>query len=393
MSTKTNESTVKFDPYEILGVDADADKKTIEKKFKKLAVTLHPDKNKDDPNANEKFQKLSKAKDILINDESREKYDRFGITDEQDEIKVNNEMMQEMMMKQRLRDVIQMSISLSEALTGFKKKLNLQREVINSIQRKQQTENFEITLEFNSDKPINKPIVFEGKGKKYDDLTGDLIIMLNIKPDRTYKINKSNFNLVTTQKISIAQSLCGFEMILPYSGKSITIQYDKLINPNNAYIVKDMGLNIVDESNNPTKSDIEIHFDVQYQDQLTTEQIDKLKEVFGYNYVKSIPTNDNKIQTITEHASISEGSENDEHIEMFEQMFGGGGRGGGGFPFSQMGGMSGIPGMGGMGGMGGMPGMPGMGGMGGMGGSSRVFSSGGQGIPGMGGNSQECKVQ
>jgi DnaJ-class molecular chaperone len=386
MSTKTNNKTSKskFDPYEILGVDKSADKKTIEKQFKKLAVKLHPDKNKDDPNANEKFQRLSKAKDILTNDESREKYDKYGITDEQDEIKMNNEMMQEMMMKQRLRDVVQIGISLTEALNGFKKELNLQREVINSAQRKQTTESFKITLDIDSTKPINKPIVFEGKGKKYDDLQGDLIIMLNIKPDRTYKINKTNFNLVTKQKISIAQSLCGFEMILPFCGKNITIQYDKLINPNNAYIIKGIGLQITDDSGRLSKSDVEIHFDIQYQDQLTNEQTNKLKEIFGYNYVKSVSDqtkqNQNKIYKMTEHVS-EQNSDNEEQTEMFEQIFGGGG-----FPFG-----GGIPGMESMGGMGGIPGMGSMGGIPGMrGGTSRVFSSGG---PQMGGNAQECHVQ
>jgi hypothetical protein len=57
----------------------------------------------------------------------------------------------------------------------------LQREVINSVQRKQHTEKFEILLEINRGTPVNKPIIFEGKGKKYDNLTGDLVIMLNIK--------------------------------------------------------------------------------------------------------------------------------------------------------------------------------------------------------------------
>ena len=202
MSTKNyanNTTNKKFDPYDILDVPRDTDTDTIQKKFKKLAVKLHPDKNKDDPNATEKFQQLTKAKEILTNPESRDKYDRYGITDEQDEHRMNNEMMQEMMIKQKLRDVVQINISLSDILNenGYKKKLNLQREVINSVQRKQHTEKFDVTLELDSTTPINKPIIFEGKGKKYDNLTGDLVIMLNIKPDSTYKINKSNYNLIT----------------------------------------------------------------------------------------------------------------------------------------------------------------------------------------------------
>ena len=359
-------------------VSKNANEKEIKKSFNKLALDLHPDKNKDDPQANEKFQQLSKAKSILLDPESREKYDRYGITDEQDEVKMNNEMMQEMMMKQRLREVIQVGISLTEVLNGFKKKLNLQREVINSAQRKQYTENFEITLEVDSTKPINKPIVFGGKGKKYDDLTGDLIIMLNIKPDNTYKLNKSNFNLITKQKISIAQSLCGFEINLPYGGKNIMIQYDKLINPTNPYILKGKGVTITDEAGNLTKSDIEVHFDIEYQKQLTSEQVKVLKEVFKYDFTKSTPSSNTNIHTMVEHVLDKDSDEDQNQTEMFEQIFSGGG-----FPFG--------------GGMGGMPGM--------RGGTTRVFTSGGPqmggmrgmsgmpGMPGMEGNAQECHVQ
>jgi len=380
MSTKNyanNTTNKKFDPYDILDVPRDTETDVILKKFKKLAVKLHPDKNKDDPLATEKFQQLTKAKDILINPESRDKYDRYGITDEQDEQRMNNEMMQEMMIKQKLRDVVQISISLSDILNenGYKKKLNLQREVINSVQRKQHTEKFDITLELDSTTPINKPIIFEGKGKKYDNLTGDLVIMLNIKPDSTYKINKSNYNLVTKQKISVAQSLCGFEMCLPYSvsdsGKKniIQIQYDKLINPNNIYIVKGKGLTICDEFDRLSRSDIEIHFDVQYNVKLTEEQLIKLKELFGYKFTKSEATPGKNIHIITEK-EINLDSDNDENNEnnneIFEQIFGGG-----------------FPGMGG-----GFPGMSG--GFPGMSGTTRVFTSGGQR---MGGNQQECKMQ
>jgi DnaJ-class molecular chaperone len=362
MSIKSNKSKSKFNPYEILDVEKNADRKTIEKKFKKLAVIAHPDKNKNDPNANENFQLLSKAKDILINNESREKYDKYGITDEQDEMKINQEMMQEMMLKQRLRDVLKLSITLSEALNGFKRKLNLKREVICSIQRKQSIEDFEIILDIDSTKPLNKPIIFEGKGKKYDNITGDLVIILNIKPDNTYKINKSNFNLVTKHKISIVESLCGFTIDLPYSDKNIKIQYHKIINPNNVYIIEKMGLTIVDESGELLKSNIEIHFDIQYKDQLTHEQTEKIKDAFGYNYIKpDINKNDNKIYNITEHIHEQE-SENEQNSEIFEQMFGSiPGNMGSNFPF-------GIPG--------GIPGDNG---------SSRIFTSQS--------NTQECKMQ
>jgi len=42
------------------------------KSYRKLVLQYHPDKNKDDPTAREKFQKLKEAYDILMDDEKRQ---------------------------------------------------------------------------------------------------------------------------------------------------------------------------------------------------------------------------------------------------------------------------------------------------------------------------------
>lgn len=68
----------KRDYYEILGVDRNADKKTIKKAYRKLAMKYHPDVNKDDPNAEEKFKELSEAYGVLSDDDKRQRYDQFG---------------------------------------------------------------------------------------------------------------------------------------------------------------------------------------------------------------------------------------------------------------------------------------------------------------------------
>ncbi|RAP45656.1 MAG: molecular chaperone DnaJ [Methanosphaera sp. rholeuAM6] len=68
----------KRDYYEILGVDRNADKKTIKKAYRKLAMKYHPDVNKDDPDAEEKFKELSEAYGVLSDDDKRQRYDQFG---------------------------------------------------------------------------------------------------------------------------------------------------------------------------------------------------------------------------------------------------------------------------------------------------------------------------
>lgn len=66
------------DYYALLGVSRDADEATIKKAFRKLARELHPDVNKHDPEAEEKFKEAAEAYEVLSDPEKRATYDRYG---------------------------------------------------------------------------------------------------------------------------------------------------------------------------------------------------------------------------------------------------------------------------------------------------------------------------
>ena len=67
------------DYYKLLGVPKDANEQQIKKKFKKLAIKFHPDKNKDDPEAaKQKFQKIATAYETLMDADKRRAYDMGG---------------------------------------------------------------------------------------------------------------------------------------------------------------------------------------------------------------------------------------------------------------------------------------------------------------------------
>ena len=68
----------KRDYYEVLGVEKGAADGDIKGAYRRLALKFHPDRNPDDPNAEEKFKEASEAYSVLSDPQKRAAYDRFG---------------------------------------------------------------------------------------------------------------------------------------------------------------------------------------------------------------------------------------------------------------------------------------------------------------------------
>lgn len=67
------------DPYSILGVARGATEKEVKSAYRKLAKELHPDRNKDNPKATERFSEVTKAYDLLSDKDKRARFDRGEI--------------------------------------------------------------------------------------------------------------------------------------------------------------------------------------------------------------------------------------------------------------------------------------------------------------------------
>ncbi|MBS3928203.1 MAG: DnaJ domain-containing protein [Sphingomonadales bacterium] len=67
------------DPYSILGVARSAGEKDIKSAYRKLAKELHPDRNKDNPKAAERFSEVTRAYDLLSDKDKRARFDRGEI--------------------------------------------------------------------------------------------------------------------------------------------------------------------------------------------------------------------------------------------------------------------------------------------------------------------------
>src|SRR5271169_237905 len=71
-------NVTKVDYYEVLSVSRDASDQELKTSYRKLAMQFHPDRNPDDPKAEEKFKECSEAYQVLSDPEKRAAYDRYG---------------------------------------------------------------------------------------------------------------------------------------------------------------------------------------------------------------------------------------------------------------------------------------------------------------------------
>ena len=69
---------VKQDYYKVLGIDKNADDKTIKRAYRKLAKKYHPDMNPGDAAAEQKFKEVTEAYNVLSDSEKKKLYDQFG---------------------------------------------------------------------------------------------------------------------------------------------------------------------------------------------------------------------------------------------------------------------------------------------------------------------------
>lgn len=69
---------MKEDYYDILGIDKSASAAEIKKAYRKKAIQYHPDKNPDDPKAEELFKKAAEAYEILSDPNKKARYDQYG---------------------------------------------------------------------------------------------------------------------------------------------------------------------------------------------------------------------------------------------------------------------------------------------------------------------------
>lgn len=318
--------------YNILGVSKNASKDEIKQAFRKLAIENHPDKG----GTTEKFQEIQEAYEIIGNEEKRNQYDNGGMSGNRHGMSNfdfffkngSNGGHQNNHIVKKANHHYNCDITLRDVHFGLTKKIKVKKETnckkcysnCNEcdgvgqfsrtiqmgpfIQHINQTcsvckgmgklykanectdcKNGKISedkiFEINIPKGVtqNKQYIFEEWGEqaiREKEVSGDLIISINIKPHEYFQRN--NLNLIYNITCNLKETIIGknikieiFDEILQINTKIFGI-----LNPNKQYIIYGKGL-----SDGNKRGDLYITVKIDYPEKsLTDEEIDTLKKIF-----------------------------------------------------------------------------------------------------------------
>ncbi|XP_036299835.1 dnaJ homolog subfamily B member 11 [Pipistrellus kuhlii] len=327
------------DFYKILGVPRSASIKDIKKAYRKLALQLHPDRNPDDPRAQEKFQDLGAAYEVLSDSEKRKQYDTYG----EEGLKEGHQSSHGDIFSHFFGDfgfmfggtprqqdrniprgsdiIVDLEVTLEEVYAGNfvevvrnkpvarqapgKRKCNCRQEMRTTQLgpgRFQMTQevvcdecpnvklvNEERTLEVEIEPGVRDAMEypFIGEGEPHvDGEPGDLRFRIKVVKHPIFE--RRGDDLYTNVTISLVESLVGFDMDITHlDGHKVHISRDKITRPGAKLWKKGEGLPNFD--NNNIKGSLIITFDVDFpKEQLTEEAREGIKQLLKQGSVQKV---------------------------------------------------------------------------------------------------------
>ncbi|XP_054014551.1 dnaJ homolog shv [Hylaeus anthracinus] len=326
------------DFYAILGIPPTASQHAIKKAYRKLAKELHPDKNKDDPSASQKFQDLGAAYEVLSDNEKREMYDRCGEDCLKRDGMMNNadpfasffgdfsfhfggESQQQHETPKGANIIMDLMVTLEELYSGNfieitrnkpvmkaakgTRKCNCRQELVTRnlgngrFQMTQQavcsecpnvkfvTEERVLEVEVEPGMVDGQETKFTAEGEPHlDGDPGDLILKIRTQPHLVFE--RIGDDLYTNVTISMQDALIGFKMDIEHlDGHKVSIQRDKITKPGARIRKKGEGMPNYD--NNNLHGTLYITFDVAFPDtEFTSTQKEEIKNLLQQNSINRI---------------------------------------------------------------------------------------------------------
>jgi len=305
-----------MDYYEVLGVKKDSSTQDIKKAYRKLAMKYHPDRNKGDKEAEEKFKKISEAYAVLSDPEKRKQYDTFGASGFQQRYSQEDifrgfdlgDILKEFGLgglgggfrasgsqgspfetfffqsggpgagRESFRPGAQqpvkgsdltyeLSVSLNEILSGSQKTISLRRE--------NRTENVSVKIPKGIKAGQKLRLAGKGSSSPYGGPPGDLFLI--IKEEHHPVFTRDGNNLIIDQRIPYTKACLGSEIsVKSLEGKELKVKVPPGIQPQSKLRLKGHGL--------PTgktggRGDIYVRINVDIPKGLTDEQKKLIKQL------------------------------------------------------------------------------------------------------------------
>jgi molecular chaperone DnaJ len=286
------------DFYKILGVDKEAPKDDIKRAYRKLAQKHHPDANKGDKGAEQRFKEISEAHSVLTNDDKRREYDQMrafvdaggqrfygfdprGPGGGQGNVRINVEDLQDLFGGDASRGG-----SVFEDLFGFRSR---------GRQRQGRDIETEVTLDFedavngatvtlpNNSTKVRIPsgigdgarIRVAGKGEPApgDGVAGDLFVRVHVLPHEVFELGK-NGDLIVNLPLTIAEAALGAKIQVPTLDAPVTVKVPAGTNSGKTLRVRGQGA----ASQGGGTGDLLVKVDVEVPKKLSRREKQLLEE-------------------------------------------------------------------------------------------------------------------
>jgi DnaJ-class molecular chaperone len=298
--------------YKTLDVNENASQEDIKKKYRKMSLMYHPDKNPGNKEAEDKFKKISEAYQTIGDEQERKKYDMSrnnpfgqgmgqgmgqgvppGMNDvfkmffggqmpggvggfPGGNIRVfhNGQPVNQNNLNKPPPIMKNVVISLEQAYKGDQVPIQIERWLFEDGIRKCENETLYIPIRKGiDDKEI---IILREKGNVMDaNLKGDVKAIISIQNSSEFR--REGLNLYMDKEISLKESLCGFEFIIHHiSGKQLRFT-NETGNTIKDGLIKSIANYGMERDNH--KGSLCVKFTVKHPSKLTNEQIEKLKEI------------------------------------------------------------------------------------------------------------------
>jgi DnaJ-class molecular chaperone len=309
------------DFYGILEIPETASIDDIKKSYRRLSMIYHPDKNKNNPDATSKFQKISEAYETLGDSDKKREYDamrnnpfakmmsgqnggnpmedifanffggtpfshmasfghgqippQFGpnVRIFHNGVPINPQGFTQAIQKPTpiIKNII---VPIDKILTGTTIPIDIERWIIQDGNKIFENETVYVTVPKGIDE--GEIVVLRERGNVIrEDCKGDIKLFIKVENDTDFK--RSGLDLLFEKTITVKEALCGFSFELKYiTGKIYTINNSSgnIISHGYRKIIPNMGFTRDHHSGN-----LIIIFNVKFPDKLTEETMEQLKKI------------------------------------------------------------------------------------------------------------------